>query len=150
MTLSRARDLIRKQGMMLEAARGPVPNLADVVASGTRVGSWWSHPRGREIFAITRSVRDVPEILVTKLVKGHVTYVHRRLWPALARLAPSLGSVRVARIREVHTKSGHRIVTIPFSKWVPDDVRRRADTLTREEAIHQIGDWVIPLLRGNK
>jgi hypothetical protein len=53
-------ELVNKQGVMLEAARGPVPNLA---AGGSRAGSWWDHSRGREIFAVTRSVRDAPDVL---------------------------------------------------------------------------------------
>src|SRR5713226_7312994 len=83
MTSRRALNLMKKQGVMLEAARGPVPNLVDLVAGGSRRGSWWNHPRGREIYAVTRSVRDAPDVLVTRLVGGHITYVHRRLWPAL-------------------------------------------------------------------
>jgi hypothetical protein len=147
MTSRRALNLVKKQGVMLEAARGPVPNLADLVAGGPRGGSWWTHPRGREIFAVTRSVRDAPDVLVTRLVDGHITYVHRRLWPALVRLSPNLGHPRLARLREVHTKSGaHRIEAQPFPSWVPNDVRQQAAALTKESAIRQLGDWITPLL----
>jgi hypothetical protein len=132
MTVQRALNLLKKQGVMLEAARGPLPNLVDLVAGGPRKGSWWTHPRGREIFVVTRSVRDSPDVLVTRLIDGHITYVHRRLWPA--------------RIREVHTKSGaHRIEAQPFPGWVPKDVRRQAAALTKESAIQQLGDWIAPL-----
>jgi hypothetical protein len=145
--IARVLSVIRKKGVMLEAARGPVLNLVDLVAGGTRTGSWWTHPRGREIFALTRSVRDSPDVLVTRLVDGHVTYVHRRLWPAVVRLAPNLSKVRIARIREVHTTSGaHRIQTQPFPRWVPNEVRRQAASLTKEAAIHQLGAWVVPCL----
>ena len=90
MTLRQALSLIRKHGVMLEGARGPVANLVDAVAGGKRRGSWWTHPRGREIFAITRAVRDSAYVAVIRLVNGHITYLHRRLWPAVARLAPRL------------------------------------------------------------
>jgi hypothetical protein len=146
MTVQRALNLLKKQGVMLEAARGPLPNLVDLVAGGPRKGSWWTHPRGREIFVVTRSVRDSPDVLVTRLIDGHITYVHRRLWPALVRLAPNLSHARLARIREVHTKSGaHRIEAQPFPGWVPKDVRRQAAALTKESAIQQLGDWIAPL-----
>ncbi len=149
MTVQRALNMVKKQGVMLEAARGPVPNLADLVAGGPRGGSWWAHPRGREIFAITRSVRDAPDVLVTRLVDGRITYVHRRLWAALVRLAPNLTRARLARLREVHTKTGaHRIETQSFPGWVPNDVRRRAAALTKESAIRQLGDWIVPYFRG--
>ena len=147
MTRARALNLMKKQGVMLEAARGPVPNLVDLVAGGLRAGSWWNHPRGREIFAVTRTVRDAPDVLVTRLVDGHITYVHRRLWPALVRVSPNISPARLARLREVHTKSGaHRIEAQPFPAWVPDDVRRQAAALTEESAIRQLGDWIAPLL----
>jgi hypothetical protein len=147
MTQRRALNLLKKQGVMLEAARGPVPNLADFVTGGSRRGSWWTHPRGREIFAVTRSVRDAPDVLVTRLIDGHITYIHRRLWPALVRLSPRLKPARLARLREVHTKSGaHRIEAQPFPNWVPNDVRRQASSLTEEAAIRQLGDWVVPSL----
>src|SRR5262249_35490049 len=103
MTPRQALRLVAKHGVMLEAARGPVPNLADVVAGGRIRGSWWSHPRGREIFGVTRAVRNSPDILVARLVDDHITFVHRRLWPAVVRLAPRLRKARIARLREVHT-----------------------------------------------
>jgi hypothetical protein len=149
MTPRQALNLLKKQGVMLEAARGPVPNLADVVAGESRSGSWWTHPRGREIFAVTRSIRDAPEVLICRLIGGHITYVHRRLWPALVRLSPKLRRTGLARVREVHTRSGaHRIETQPFPRWVPPDVRRQAAFLTDGSAARQLGDWITPLLRG--
>ena len=57
MTLREATAFIRKHGVVLEAARGPVPSLAEAVAGGPIRGSWWSHPKGRAIFALTRAVR---------------------------------------------------------------------------------------------
>jgi hypothetical protein len=147
MTASQALSLVKKEGVVLEAARGPVPNFVDAVAGPSRSGSWWTHPRGREIFALTRLLRERPEILVTRLVEDHITYVHRRVWPALVRLAPKLGAPRVARIREVHTESGaHRIESQPFPAWVPDDVRSLAGELTEEAAVDQLGDWIVPYL----
>ena len=141
-----ALKLVKTEGVMLEAARGPVPNLVDVAFGTARKGSWWAHPRGREIFSMTRSVRDEPDVLVTRLVGGHITYIHRRLWPALVRLAPNLSHARLARLREVHTQSGaHRIETQPFPGWVPSIVRRQAAALTEESAVRQLGDWILPL-----
>ena len=58
MTLGQALALVRKNGVMLESARGPVPNIVDTVVGGTRRGSWWTHPRAREVFTLTRSLRE--------------------------------------------------------------------------------------------
>jgi hypothetical protein len=58
MTAREALAFIRKRGVVLESARGPVPSLAQVIAGETIRGSWWSHPKSPEIFAVTRAVRD--------------------------------------------------------------------------------------------
>ncbi len=94
---------------MLESGTGPVPSLAEAVAGGPIRGSWWGHARGREIFAVTRAVRDCPDVLVCRLVDGKITYVHRRLWPALVRLAKRFPLAHVSQIRESHTDSGEHV-----------------------------------------
>jgi hypothetical protein len=139
-TVREALRLVERAGVMLEAARGPVPSLAEAIAGGPIRGSWWSHPRGREIFALTRAVRESPDILVARLVGRHLTYVHRRLWPALVRIAPRLARTRLARVREVHTASGaHRIELQAFPGWVPEEVKRQAASLTEEAALGALG-----------
>jgi hypothetical protein len=128
---------------MLEAARGPVPNLVAAIAGKQQRGSWWTHPRGREIFAITRAVRDSPNVLVCRLASGRITYVHRRVWPALVRLAPRLPSTAIARLREVHTATGkHRVVSVAYPRWVPAEVRRKAAKLSERDAVRALGDWI--------
>jgi len=147
MTLGQAFALVRKHGVMLESARGPVPNIVDTVVGGTRRGSWWTHPRAREVFTLTRSLRDSPDILVTRFVNGHITYVHRRLWVPLVRIAGALPKARIARVREEHTASGaHRLDIEPFPGWVPADVAREAKSLSNDAAVRMLGDWVVPLL----
>src|SRR6266511_3789241 len=36
---------VRRHGVVLEGARGPVPNLAEAVATGPIRGSWWGHAK---------------------------------------------------------------------------------------------------------
>ena len=38
------------RGMLLESARGPLPNVAELVAGGPIKGSWWGHEQGHEIY----------------------------------------------------------------------------------------------------
>ena len=57
MTSRQALAFVRQHGVVLEAAFGPVPSLAEVIAGGPVRGSWWSHPKSHEIFAVTRAVR---------------------------------------------------------------------------------------------
>ena len=111
MTAREALAFIRKHGVVLESARGPVPSLAQVIAGEPVRGSWWSHPKSREIFAVTRAVRDSDDVLVCRLIDGKITFVHRRLWPALVRVADRLPSVRLSQLREVHTRSGRHVTT---------------------------------------
>ncbi len=87
MTSRQALDFIRKHGIVLESARGPVPSLAEVVAGAPVGGTWWSHVKSNEIFGVTRAVRDSDDVLVCRLIQGKITFVHRRLWPALVRAA---------------------------------------------------------------
>ena len=134
MTVRLALAFIRKQGVVLESARGPVPSLAEVVAGEPVRGSWWSHPKSHEIFAVTRAVRDSDDVLVCRLIKGKITFVHRRVWPALVRVANRFPSVRLSQLREVHTSSGHMTTEVAFPDWVPSNVRAAARTLSESAA----------------
>ena len=123
MTDDEALAFVRDHGIVLQAARGAVPSLAEAIAGGPIRGSWWGHPRRHEIFRATEAVSDSPDVLVCRLVDGKVTYVHRRLWPALVRLAPRLGRARLAQVRNEHTASGaHRVRRQAFPRWVPREV----------------------------
>src|SRR6202011_1892928 len=115
MTPKDAIAFVQLHGVVLESARGPVPNLAEAVAGERIRGGWWGHSKGRKIFAATRAVRKSPDVLVCRLLGGKVTFIHRRLWPAVVRLADRLDKDLLAALREVHTASGsHRVVETPF------------------------------------
>jgi len=139
---------VETHGVVLEAGRGPRPNLAEAIAGEPIRGSWWKHKQGRSIFRATRAVRDCDEILVCRLIDGKITYVHRRLWPAIVRLANSLDKKTLAALQEEHTPSGaHSVRTIPFPRWVPLEVRQAAENIPEEEAHLQLGDWIRLYLR---
>ena len=144
MTLERrALAFVRKHGIVLESARGPVPSLADEIAGGRITGSWWHHAKRRDIFRATRAVRDADAVLVCRLIGGRVTFVHRRLWPALIRLADEIGARRLDAIREEHTASGaHRMVIRKFPGWVPKEVRSAAAKLSRAHAARLCKAWL--------
>jgi hypothetical protein len=130
---------------VLASARGPVPCVAEAVAGEPIVGSWWAHAKGKAIFAALSEIDDAADVRCFKLVDGKVTFVHRRVWPALARLASGgvIALPRVAAIQQEHTPSGdHRNVVTPFPDWVPDDIARASTALTLEDARAQLGAWV--------
>jgi hypothetical protein len=122
---------------------GPVPSLAEAIAGEPVRGNWWSHPKSRAIFAVTRAVRDSDDVLVCRLVEGKVTFVHRRLWPALVRAADHLPSDHISQVRDVHTSSGRHVTTeVPFPDWVPSSVRTEARSLSEESALTEFGAWI--------
>jgi hypothetical protein len=72
-------------------------------------------------------------------VDGKITYIHRRLWPALVRLARRFSKERLAAVKEVHTPSGkHKLLITPFPKWVPRGILRVAQKITEKEAASQL------------
>src|SRR6266704_3667742 len=140
MTRRSALSFVKRNGIVLESGRGPVPNLAEAVVGRRIRGSWWGHAKGKEIFWLTRAVRDSADVLVCRLVGGKVTYVHRRLWPALVRLAPEFSRSAVAALREIHTPSGKHVLRgVPFPQWVPPEVKRQARRLSEAQATRALG-----------
>jgi hypothetical protein len=121
--------------VVLQSAQGKVPSLAEAIAGGPIRGSWWAHPKAKTIFRAAQTICDSPDILVCKLVDGKVTYVHRRLWPALVKLASRLGRARLSKVWNEHSDSGAHISRqISFPSWVPAEVAAEAKRLTVEEA----------------
>jgi hypothetical protein len=136
---------VKKHGVVLASARGPVPSVAEAVAGQPIVGSWWAHPKGKAIFAALSEIDDSDDVRCFKLIGGKVTFVHRRVWPALTRLASdgAIDRTRVASIQQEHMPTGeHRNLITPFPDWVPDDVARAATALSSETARAQLGGWL--------
>lgn len=143
--------LVERHGIVLESAKRSIPNLADMIAGESIPGSYWGHPKGREIFAHTRAVRASEDILVCRLVEGKVTYVHRRLWPSLFRLRDRFDPQHLGALREIHTDSGKHIVeTTPFPDWVGDEVRGQAEGMTRGQAADNLGERFVAQLDSDR
>jgi hypothetical protein len=148
MSGEQALNFVEKHGIVLQAARGPVPSLAEAIAGGPIRGSWWGHPKGKEIFRAAAAVVASGDVLVCKLVEGKITYVHRRLWPALVRLASGFSKAQLAKVEEEHTPSGaHKSKLRAFPVWVPPEVMKAARRLSEQEAQNQLEAW-LPLGKG--
>ena len=131
MTPAQGLAFVKRHGVVLQAARGAVPSLAEAIVGGPIRGSWWAHPAGHDIFRVADAVSDSDDVLVCKLIDGKVTYVHRRLWPALVKLASRFDKQGLAKIWNEHTQTGaHKSRASAFPKWVPDDVKRAAAALS--------------------
>jgi hypothetical protein len=86
--MQRVTDALEGHGLLL-LADARLPSVAGLVAGERIHGSWWAHPKGRAIFAAATRLQDDDDVTIARLVDGKVTYVHRRLWPALAAVACS-------------------------------------------------------------
>ncbi|MBI4626875.1 MAG: hypothetical protein HY736_27095 [Verrucomicrobia bacterium] len=136
---TQAHAWLKKCGIAVESARATVPSLAREVAGEPLRGSWWAHPKGHEIFVLSRAIRRSPDVLVCRLVDRKITYVHRRLWPTLVALAARFSKPRLAALQEVHTPAGkHKLLVTPFPDWVPNEVRRAAQKHSEKEAAAQL------------
>jgi hypothetical protein len=126
---------VEELGVVLQSARGPVPNVASFIAGEPIRGSWWGHAAANEIYAILNVLDDSPDIVATRLINAKVTLIHSRVWPAIVRVADEIGVDRLAALHQEHTASGaHRSFDVDFPLWVPTDVRARAKKLSREKA----------------
>jgi hypothetical protein len=143
MTGTQAIAFVREHGVVLASAKGSLPRLTEAIAGEPIKGSWWAHPKSREIFRVLYAVSESDEILVCRLVQGRLTLVHRRLWPALVRLAKRFPRERLDQVHEEHTESGrHAHRDVPFPKWVPADVAKEAKALDEEEAVEAFRRWL--------
>ena len=134
-------DWVCAQGVVLQSARGPLPNLAERIAGQPIRGSWWGHPCGHEIFAALTRVLGSGDVVATRLVDGKVTLLHRRVWPAVVRVADRFPAERLAAIDEAHTASGaHRTIEVAFPEWIPPEDIAAAALLTVDEALALLPD----------
>ena len=145
MTAAEALAFVEEQGVVLVSAKGPVPPLTEAIAGEPIKGSWWGHPKSHQIFAILEAVTESEDVLVCRLVKGKITLVHRRLWPALVRVAARFSPDQIAKVRQEHTASGRHVnKEVPFPRWVPAEVMKQASSISEAEAIAALGDWARP------
>ncbi|HEY4177654.1 MAG TPA: hypothetical protein VGM90_12500 [Kofleriaceae bacterium] len=133
---------VKKHGVVLASAKGPVPNLAEAIVNEPIVGSWWSHPKAHLIFDVLSAIDEDVDVRCFKLVDGKVTFVHRRLWPAMVSLARAgvITAQQAESVHQEHTEGGeHRNFNIVFPDWVAEDVAAAADALSVDAAKKQLG-----------
>lgn len=91
-TMNRVPERIWKEllesGLLMESDRS-WPSVSGIIAGEPVKGSWWSHPKGREIWLATENLAASPEVTIAKLIDGKVTYIHKDLWPSLYAVGAS-------------------------------------------------------------
>lgn len=143
MTPRQAMDFIRYHGVVLQAARGLEPSLAEKIAGEPIRGSWWGHPKGHQIFALFSRIEDSRALLICTLADGKITFVHRRLWPAFVRMADRFPPGALDKAVQVHLPTGrHERRDVPFPEWVPVEVMGDARTLSIRDARNAIAVWL--------
>jgi hypothetical protein len=78
----------QRNGILLESDPW-FPSVAAIIAGGRVHGSWWSHPKNREIRRALDVLLSRRDVLVTRLVSGKVTFLHRPLWQDFLAIATS-------------------------------------------------------------
>lgn len=112
-----------------------MPSLAATVAGEPIRGSWWSHPKANEIYMLAEAIRDSDDVVTCRLVDGKITFVHRRVWPALVRLADRFEKKHLAKVVSEHTPSGKHVThETPFPDWVPAAAVREGKKMSMEDA----------------
>jgi hypothetical protein len=93
--MTTVQEALRRWGLLLlQDAR--LPSLTTLVAGELVKGSWWGHPKGHEIFRAAGALEDAA--ITARLLDGKVTFVHRRLWAALAAVGRARAAWQLARL----------------------------------------------------
>ena len=143
MNADAALAFVRRHGIVLVSAKGPAPRLTEAIAGEPIKGSWWGHAKSHQIFAILQQLGDSPDILVCRFIAGRVTLVHRRLWPAIVKLASHFHPDHLAHVRQEHTASGKHVNHLTaYPKWVPAEILGEAERLTTQEAAALLKDFI--------
>lgn len=105
--LRRVRNALEEYGVLLESDL-KLPSVAGLVAGEPMRGSWWGHPMSHTIYGVSVKLSATPDVIVSKLVSGKVTWVHRRLWSALI----AIGSARERWQKAGFTKEAHTLLSM--------------------------------------
>ena len=144
-TVADALAFIEKHGVVLASAKGPAPRLIEAIAGEPITGNWWSHPKASAIYRVLSAAGESPDVLVCRLVNGRVTLVHRRLWPALVRIADRFAPEHVCQVRNEHTASGRHVAhELAFPDWVPESCVEQARDIPEREALALFERWLPP------
>jgi hypothetical protein len=143
MNAAAAMAFVRRHGIVLVSAKGPAARLTEAIAGEPIKGSWWGHRKSHEIFAILQKLGDSPDILVCRFILGRMTLVHRRLWPALVKLASRFDPDQLVQIRQEHTAAGQHVNHLrAYPAWVPAEILEQAERLTIHDAEALLKDFI--------
>ena len=91
---------LKRDGFLLESDP-QLPSVCTLITGEPLKGSWWSHPMAQVIFAVNELLEDHADVLITKLVSGKVTFVHRRLWPEILAIGSARDPWQLRKLSEL-------------------------------------------------
>ena len=87
----------KEHGLLLQTDAN-LPNVCVLITGAPVRGSWWAHSRSHEIFRVNCELAAHPDVLVSKLISGKITYIHRALWPAVIAIGHARESWQTAHL----------------------------------------------------
>ena len=136
-TVDELARFVARHKVVTEAARCRVPSVVHLMAPPPPLprGSWWSWPGANRIYNRLGALRERDDVLVCRLVRGKVAYVHDAAWPALVRLRDAFPADALDRVADVHEASGrHASHRVPLDAWLPVTVAASARALDERAA----------------
>lgn len=90
-------ERLREFGLLLETDQ-KLPSVSGLIAGEPIRGSWWSHAKGQDIFGVLQELADHKDVLITKLLSGKVTFVHRKFWCDIVSVGAAREEWQLAKI----------------------------------------------------
>src|SRR6266850_1440094 len=129
---------ISSLGFLLESDP-KLPSVCTLITGAPLRGSWWSHPLAQTIFQVNQKLEDHPDVLLTKLVSGKVTFVHRDLWAEVL----AIGTAQEAwQMKGLSASAQALLKTVEETGVVrtdqmgqttsPDEMKNKSDKAARE------------------
>jgi hypothetical protein len=95
--VERVRAVLDRKGLLI--CHDPEISSATAIIAGESIrGTWWPHPKGGLIYDALGALDE--DVAWPKLVRGKVTLVHRRLWPALFVAGTSRATWQIHKLKD--------------------------------------------------
>ena len=127
---ARAFAELRKTGLLLDSDQ-VLPSVARTLGCEIIRGSWWSHPLSNEIYVVGRRLAGHPDVLLVRLLKRKLTYVHRRHWSALYAVGTSREPWQLSNLGA----SARRLLSLVEKRG-----RLQVDELRSSRSLKALGD----------
>lgn len=134
------RAALDKYGLLMLADNAR-PAVAQLIAGEKIAGSWWAHKKGKAIYAASTALENDPDVATAKLIDGKVTFIHRRLWPALV----AIGSARAPWQTDGLTEAADELLAEVDSRGTiaSDDRDLDWDAKTRRAAFGAVAERLL-------